>query len=717
MNVSPIRMWRLCAVMLLLAVAAACGSPGDTAPDDASPAARSTATSRAATATAEASSTAAAGGTASSGATTRPPQAEPPGVGVIVQDGAYTTGSATLDALIAALERHDIDAILAALEPANVSCGAAASFPECDERPDGTTIEVFPALGCGGMSVTERDQVRPMIESLFSSSDRHALYSIEQTPPYSGRAPPGPGTVDRRPRVYILLTPGETPSPFAPPLYWLATTDGVLLGGDRSCEIRTTAGYQAEIANGYGAPNWIVEPRAECVPEEVETTLHIWSNPGHQSEMLGDVVDARGARTDAMEAVRVLRGDELGTQPLQRTPGPASTQWRDGLTAREDVYPGMRVRVEGARLPSCIIDARVVTLLPAAAPSPLPATPAQPAPAVLANNGVSAGNLHSCGIRAGAAYCWGFNLSTQLGNGGQMNSSVPVAVRGLESGVTAMSAGSQHSCAIKEGAAWCWGNGDALQTPGGPPQIVSGFESGVTAIAAGDQHSCAVKDGGAWCWGSNAHGQLGDGTQTTSATPRQVVGMTSGVQAISAGTFVTCALKGGAVWCWGANTQKRSGAEPTYNLTPAIVSGLEGGVSAIAVGVNSFCAIKNGAAICWGATLVGRGEFNYDPAVVAGLEGGISAISIGGGHSCAIKNGGAVCWGSNDYGVLGDGTTATRSTPAPVTGFNSGVTAISAGNNHTCAVKDGMMWCWGGNEYGMLGDGTTTSSTVPVRVQ
>jgi alpha-tubulin suppressor-like RCC1 family protein len=42
---------------------------------------------------------------------------------------------------------------------------------------------------------------------------------------------------------------------------------------------------------------------------------------------------------------------------------------------------------------------------------------------------VRAGHLHSCGVTtAGAAYCWGFNLYGQLGNGTNTNSKVPVPV-------------------------------------------------------------------------------------------------------------------------------------------------------------------------------------------------------------------------------------------------------------------------------------------------
>ena len=54
------------------------------------------------------------------------------------------------------------------------------------------------------------------------------------------------------------------------------------------------------------------------------------------------------------------------------------------------------------------------------------------------------------------------------------------------------------------------------------PVQVEGLDSGVTAISAGDEHTCAVHNGAAKCWGLASHGQLGVGNTTSASTPQTV---------------------------------------------------------------------------------------------------------------------------------------------------------------------------------------------------
>lgn len=368
-------------------------------------------------------------------------------------------------------------------------------------------------------------------------------------------------------------------------------------------------------------------------------------------------------------------------------------------------------------------------VLPSSTPIPAPPPLSLGTPTV-----ITAGSDTSCGIFAGALYCWGDNSEGTLGNGLNERSKIPVQVQGFTSGVTAVSISTSsfgnHACAIKNGAAWCWGQngngelGDNSYHDSLVPVQVQGLSSGVTSISTGDDYTCAVVNGAALCWGRNASGQLGNGSYLNSGIPVQVQGLTSGVTQISAGGRSTCAIVNGAAKCWGndIDDQLGDGGATVDPRIPNQVQGLTSGVSAISQSGNGACAIKNGSALCWGrgeSGQLGNGFTTAQtsvPVQVLGLTSGVTAISAGEQHSCAIVLGKSLCWGKNFYGNLGNGITSNSSVPAQVSGLTSGTLSLSAGQNHSCAVASGSAVCWGSNGYGQIGDGTTSTRYSPFKV-
>jgi hypothetical protein len=130
-----------------------------------------------------------------------------------------------------------------------------------------------------------------------------------------------------------------------------------------------------------------------------------------------------------------------------------------------------------------------------------------------------------------------------------------------------------------------------------------------------------------------------------------------------------------------------------------------------------------GGVMCWGDNDYGQlGDGTtadrMTPVIVSGLTSGVVALSAGGSHTCALTTGaGMKCWGRNGEGQLGDVTTADRPTPVDVFGLTSGVVAVAAGTIHTCAVTSaGGVKCWGFNPEGQLGDGTKRNRMTPVDV-
>ena len=348
---------------------------------------------------------------------------------------------------------------------------------------------------------------------------------------------------------------------------------------------------------------------------------------------------------------------------------------------------------------------------------------------------IATGKAHACAVSgsnssapgAGKLYCWGDNQYGQLGNGANVDSSVPVLVSDngafVNASVLGVIAGDNHTCAITAISSvnrlFCWGYnnkgqlGDNTTANKNVPTAVQGvFATGGTDsaganfypwVTAGAEHTCSVSAANSnniYCWGENGSGQLGDGTTTDSLLPvsTSLVGGSSGSTRssfIASGSEFTCASWSGSIKCWGENASGQMGNGGTTDvLTPTLVPTFGGFTNAV-----------------------------------------VYSMAAGGETVCAVKETSPTarvwCWGANNAGQVGDNTTANASRPTAVSinaaagfdnaylggGTNASINGLTVGrsvtNGFACATK----WCWGRNNTGQLAQGNTTDAPLPVAVK
>lgn len=238
---------------------------------------------------------------------------------------------------------------------------------------------------------------------------------------------------------------------------------------------------------------------------------------------------------------------------------------------------------------------------------------------------VTTGTEHSCALTpAGRAYCWGSNRLGQLGDESAPRAGAsadkPVAVATAETFV-AISAGAGHTCALTAaGVAYCWGL-DLTAELGRAvvADVCAGFPCSrrpvrvdasvrFDTIAAGFGHTCALSDGRAFCWGRNDRGQLGtaradDDCDGVPCNAQPVaVGAVERFSSISAGGDHTCALAAGVAYCWGSNQYGQLGraSAERRNPRPVAVEARERFRRIEARGVRTCATTVVGAVRCWG---------------------------------------------------------------------------------------------------------------------
>ena len=348
---------------------------------------------------------------------------------------------------------------------------------------------------------------------------------------------------------------------------------------------------------------------------------------------------------------------------------------------------------------------------------------------------VSGGAHHACGVRAGKAYCWGYNYYGQLGNG-EAGSDVGIGTpRAVTGGLAfaSMAAGEYHSCGITTaGAAYCWGLGGTGELGNGdesvlgsqvPLPVVGGLV--FAQLAAGGSHTCGLTTAGAlYCWGSDLSGAVGLGLGEKYFAPQAVTPNARYTDVVT-GLDHTCALRTDhTVACWGSNSSGAVGVGAAEGASVLVPTDLPGGrhfTSIDSYGTHT-CGVEDDQSIwCWGRNDTGQAGngTTTDNLVPVKLESTatFARVTTGAHHTCALTIAGqTLCTGDGGWGQLGAGQLDFANRLQPVVGGLVFVD-LEAGSHFTCGrLPSGATYCWGASSSGQLGGGYVGGeilSTVP----
>jgi len=351
---------------------------------------------------------------------------------------------------------------------------------------------------------------------------------------------------------------------------------------------------------------------------------------------------------------------------------------------------------------------------------------------VLSFRQISAGFFHTCGVTTDdRAYCWGYNVSGQLGDGTITDRARPTAVAGGHQ-FAAVFVGALYSCGVTtDDRAYCWGEngtgqlGDGTTTQRHVPVAVAGGRH-FSSVRGGNFHTCALTPFNvAFCWGLNSNGQLGDGTSTNHPAPVRVVAGGLLFRGLATAGYHTCGVSTAfRAYCWGRNEDGQLGDGTTiqkrkpvavlgnHSFRAVIVGAAKGGAwQSISCGLTT-----DSRAWCWGDNTLGQvgdGTTMTRRTTPVAVSGGLQFVQLasGGVHTCgAAPNNAVYCWGSNANAQLGDGTLTGRATPGIVSG-GLPFRGVTAGTFNTCGVTTtDRAYCWGSDRNGEIGDGTVTDN-------
>jgi alpha-tubulin suppressor-like RCC1 family protein len=261
-----------------------------------------------------------------------------------------------------------------------------------------------------------------------------------------------------------------------------------------------------------------------------------------------------------------------------------------------------------------------------------------------------------------------------------------------------------------------------------PRQGLAAGRFQAVSIAGGDAGYCALlSDAKVACWGDSVDDEAGVPPLSNAAEPvPHLVPGVGGVEGLySYGAGFCVVLKTGKAQCWGDNADGAlgDGSNASAQL-PHTVAGLSGVKTIVANVGPTICAVlENSTVKCWGDNqfgLVGDGStaaFVSTPATVRDLSGVKTVAGVNATFCALLDNGGAECWGDQSGDSLGDSSVLEdASTPVPVTGLSGAVWLLSSRLGYCAILGNRDVECWGNDQYGSLGDGSAAESATPVKV-
>lgn len=335
----------------------------------------------------------------------------------------------------------------------------------------------------------------------------------------------------------------------------------------------------------------------------------------------------------------------------------------------------------------------------------------------------------TCAIADGDVYCWGSNLNGVLGPAATGDSTTPIKITGLPTGVTAIDVGLATVCAVAAGNVYCWGEYHGGSTPqiinttGGTPL------ANVIKVSVGIGSSCAITlSNAAYCWGGNTYATLGYAVPATADFPVDyntwsgingpafpVLGLSRGengpdlgrVTDVSVGGRSVCAVVSGGVQCWGLNASHGGNLDASFAPYPSLAYDPNG---------------PKGHKICYPWLPAGTpltaipGPYGYFMSPAGGLlpydtlacnpkpeptdypilDANVKQIRVAYGSYCALFNDGDVaCWGHYDNGKLARPLGSTQE--PQISTVIHGIESLGSQSSGFFALKAGRLWAWGTN--------------------